>query len=548
MDRRYLCIYLPLWSVNLARKSLGSGGSRGDPRRPENPPGDGAAYASERDASKGMLLVTERASQTIVARCCPAAKKAGVKEGSSLSLARAFLPEATILRFDPSKELSALQELAVWALRFTPVAGVDTDLLLSYRLKRIPDPRYNGLVLDITGTERLHKGEEKLSHTLFQKFTKARIDAKIAIAPTIGAAWALSRFREAKLVIVHGGDLREALSELPIECLRLDPALAASLHGVGIYFVSELLALPRKSLPVRFGMELLRRVDFALGALHETLTVAQAPLAFGLKKSFDVPITKHESLLKVTLLLLEKLAEKLGSRGKTASLFVILLQGRADDGAPFTVTKEFSLHSATRSPSHLRSLLGPLLESCRMPGGVELVAVSARQAEGVLPGQRDFIENDEIKISSEELLNTFVMRLGRSGVNRVELHPSYLPERSYSYAPIGKDPSGKEGAPRPPAFHLLDDRPSYLFGAPEEAQAVSLLPDKPPSRLRWRGKELRILKGAGPERIGIEWWHSPLHGDPDDRDYFKVQDDTGRWLWVFRTRSSQKWFVQGVWA
>jgi protein ImuB len=76
-----------------------------------------------------------------------------------------------------------------------------------------------------------------------------------------------------------------------------------------------------------------------------------------------------------------------------------------------------------------------------------------------------------------------------------------------------------------------------------------MLPDKPPSFIQWRGKKLKILTGIGPERISPEWWGGTLAKETGvTRDYFKVQDECGRWLWVFRDQSTHTWFLHGMWV
>ena len=125
---------------------------------------------------------------------------------------------------------------------------------------------------------------------------------------------------------------------------------------------------------------------------------------------------------------------------------------------------------------------------------------------------------------------------------------------------------------------------------------IAMMPDGPPSWFRWRGMERRITASAGPERIAAEWWTrsagvtrrpargrkafgesyarayerfmlgraatAPAGGRPrarsceadDDepagetRDYFKVQDEQGRWLWIYRVLEQGCWFVHGLWA
>jgi hypothetical protein len=32
------------------------------------------------------------------------------------------------------------------------------------------------------------------------------------------------------------------------------------------------------------------------------------------------------------------------------------------------------------------------------------------------------------------------------------------------------------------------------------------------------------------------------------RDYFRVQDETGRWLWIYRQLPANAWFLQGHWT
>ncbi len=98
------------------------------------------------------------------------------------------------------------------------------------------------------------------------------------------------------------------------------------------------------------------------------------------------------------------------------------------------------------------------------------------------------------------------------------------------------------------------DRPPVLLHRPEPITVMALTPDGPPARLRWRGMEPRITASAGPERIAHEWWHE---GTPPEqarrhevgrRDYFKVQDERGCWLWVYRVVETGRWFVHGLWA
>jgi protein ImuB len=51
----------------------------------------------------------------------------------------------------------------------------------------------------------------------------------------------------------------------------------------------------------------------------------------------------------------------------------------------------------------------------------------------------------------------------------------------------------------------------------------------------------QIVHAVGPERIAGAWWL----GHDKTRDYFDVEDDTGRRWWVFRVLETFKWYLHG---
>ena len=80
-----------------------------------------------------------------------------------------------------------------------------------------------------------------------------------------------------------------------------------------------------------------------------------------------------------------------------------------------------------------------------------------------------------------------------------------------------------------------------------------LNPDGPLLSLTWRGERLELAESVGPEPIARRWWRdvlreSDLTGPGPERQYHRVRDRAGRWLWVFRRTDNGSWFVQGVWA
>jgi protein ImuB len=102
-------------------------------------------------------------------------------------------------------------------------------------------------------------------------------------------------------------------------------------------------------------------------------------------------------------------------------------------------------------------------------------------------------------------------------------------------------------------------RPVRLFAPPEPIEAVLwMVPDDPPSRFSWRRRTHHVSQVDGPERIAEEWWRPDGRltggdGAPDAiRDYYRVEDETGRRFWLFRAGlpgdPPPRWFIHGVFA
>jgi protein ImuB len=64
---------------------------------------------------------------------------------------------------------------------------------------------------------------------------------------------------------------------------------------------------------------------------------------------------------------------------------------------------------------------------------------------------------------------------------------------------------------------------------------------RPPTVLIYQSKSERVTQTWGPERIETGWWR----GRTTCRDYWRVETETGKHLWVFRDLRKRKWFVQG---
>ncbi|WP_415635692.1 DUF6504 family protein, partial [Paracoccus aminovorans] len=97
------------------------------------------------------------------------------------------------------------------------------------------------------------------------------------------------------------------------------------------------------------------------------------------------------------------------------------------------------------------------------------------------------------------------------------------------------------------------DRPIRLLTPPEEIRVLYAIPEGPPARFVWRRQTLRVARHAGPERIAPEWWQD--RPGTRLRDYFRVEDDSGLRLWIYREGLAHdgrggppRWFLHGIFA
>jgi protein ImuB len=173
------------------------------------------------------------------------------------------------------------------------------------------------------------------------------------------------------------------------------------------------------------------------------------------------------------------------------------------------------------------------------------VTLAAVAAEPLGAAQRGLDGREAAEDDLARLADRLEARFGARALRRPTLRESHLPERRVAWAPAF--------APVPVAAAREADRPLRLLEPPEEVRVIHALPDGPPARFAWRRRSRRVLRTAGPERIAPEWWRAAP--GTRARDYWKVEDEEGLRLWMFREGfpgdgrgEGFRWFVHGAFA
>lgn len=162
------------------------------------------------------MLAGRVGSRRLVTAACRLAQDLGLTVGMPVSKAQALVPGLQVLPSDPAADAVSLERLALWVLqRVSPIVAVDP-----------PD----GLVIDSTGADHLHGGEEAMLETLIGRLVMSGVTARAAIADSWGAAHALARHVAAPMHVAEPSTAETLLAPLPLSALRLPPATLASLH------------------------------------------------------------------------------------------------------------------------------------------------------------------------------------------------------------------------------------------------------------------------------------------------------------------------------
>lgn len=476
-----------------------------------------------------LVLVGREGSRRIVTAVSRPAEQAGLRVGMPLTKAHALLPDVLTMPADPAADAAALNRLALWALQhYAPIVA--------------PDPP-DGLVIDTTGADHLHGGEERMLTGLVNRLGASGIFARAAIADTWGAGHAAARFCADPVCIIAPGATSDRVAPLPILGLRIPPDIVTGLHVLGFATIGDVLAVPRAPLVLRFGPLLGRRLDQLQGILSEPVDPLRDPELASVRKVFGEPIGAPETIARYTTALVHDLCLALEKRGLGARRLDLLFH-RVDNSLQAI---RVGTAQPVRDEKRLTRLLTDRIETIDPGFGIEIMDLTATLAEPLVLQQTvsSLIEEEQADIAG--LVDVIANRIGARRLYRMAPVESDVPERSvHRVAPLAPD----DGA----TWQGRWPRPSRLLARPEPIEVMALLPDHPPGAFTWRGLRRLVKRADGPERIFGEWWKRDAELAAV-RDYFQVEDASGERFWLFRSGDEQqvasgmgRWFLHGIFA
>ena len=457
----------------------------------------------------------------------------GLKPGMSLADAKSVAPDVIVEPDDPLATAALLDRLADWCGRYTPWTAVEGE---------------DGIWLDIAGCADLFGGEAALVSDLLTRIRELGFAARAALAPTPGAAWALARFSESSPLVAEG-DTRDAIAMLPVSGLRLEAGVVAALNCLGLRRIGDLYPLSRAAVASRFGEETAQFLDRALGHVDEPISPRRLVAPFRSRLAFAEPIGHADDITRGLKHLLAELSEGLAHASRGGRRFELALF-RVDGSLQYIA---IGTARAARDPAHLIGLFREDLAMVDPGFGIETMVLTATETETLLPEQ-GAMEGD--LGASTESIDVLVDRLGnRLGSGRLHcLQPfeSHLPERAQQLIgdmslihELGNYPQSTRSPLSFRPIRLLVDPEVVALITPEERDG------SPPAMFRWRGQIHQLRRTDGPERICPEWWRQDQGWRGGIRDYWRIENEKGQRLWLFREGDGVEgshWFIHGVFA
>ena len=477
-DRRYLVLHLPQIATNRIRHL--------EPDLAGQPVATWATFGNRR------VLTSVDAPGT------------RLHAGRALADAQAMHPDLVLRPADPDADMAFLQRLAIWSLRYTPLASVDA-----------PD----GLILDVTGCTELFGGEVSFLTQVVESLERGGVTIRAVLAFGVDTGAALARAGRHGVVVSAGEEDRLAAA-LPLDALRLSGDIIAGLNRLGLQRVGDLLRQPRAPLARRFGRPLLDVLDSLSGERRRALPTVRPPPVYSEAVNFLEPIVTRPAIDRALDALLDPLCETLVAAAQGARE-VTLRAFRVDrDVQEITVGTGLP----TRTPAHLRRLFANELERLEPDLGFERMTLEAGVVNDMAAAQNAMSTTGSLgDAARSEALGQLLDRLSqRLPVWRLRARESHWPERSVE----------RVGPFEPVAPHVRrPGQPVRLLARPLPLAVIAEVPDGPPLKLRLDGAVHSVVRSDGPDRIEREWW---CDDGETRRDYYRVELASGTRLWIGR--------------
>ena len=607
--KRLLCLWLPDWPIQrrlaeiqranqLEQTSQPEQANQANAAAPDSPAVPDNAVEDQLAATRPdaaclstppiILWHSDPRRGRVVASACPQAIASGIRLGMPVAQASdlAAMTSAIFEEHNRDADLQSLHKLAIdFQNLISPQTAIESLERFKWHGRHRHDPEC--IVSEIQGVTHLFDDEPQLLAAAARQLQTHGYHARLAIADTLGAAWALANTARSgnrpstespklerpqyTFFIAPSGQTTEALKTLPPSALRLSPDIITTLDRLGVENVGTLLKLPREGLATRLGSGLCDRIAQATGERDEPILAIAAPSDHSATLEMEYP-TDAMDLISDRL---TKLIDEATSALHLLHRGVLRLQCHLQFTTSPPVVLESGLFAPTLDCSHLTNLMLGAIESQRLASKVASMAISVTQ-HAPLSSRQPSIFGPDFETASQDdwtrqsdaarLIDALSGRLGEDRVRGVRDGDDPLPESSIVDFPMTRHrrQSGKKAKPDHRRFGIhtmngmpkssdLGRRPLILLKPPLVITAIATNSNERtagpantfPSAFQIRGRNRQVARHWGPERIETRWWNGPLIR----RDYFRVEMIDAERIWIYCDLAAndqrERWWMHG---
>ncbi len=490
------------------------------------------------ELAREAVVVHEGPSARIVA-ASRLARRAGVRPGLTVAQARNIESGLVDRVRDPEREHTAQEVLFEIAGAFSP---------------RVEDGGEGMVYLDIAAED-----EHSLGQTMMRDMDAAGLPGRVGIAGCKLAARAAAALPRSPNVVAPRGEAR-FLAPLPLNSLLGsdgsgpgsnapegdDQEILHTLKLWGLRTVGDLAGLPAGEIHSRLGERGTALHAAARGIDPAPLTPRPPPPTFRESQTFEWPIDNLEPFLFVARGAVERLTSRLEARGMGCKRLELSLKLEPEGFHEVAI----ELPAPTREARTLLSLVRLHLEA--EPPRAPILGMQL-SAHPDAPREIQLSLLGPAALSPDRLAAVTARLLALLGPNRVgspRTRNGHLPER---FRLADYDP------PPPPRIRL-EPRPGRGMLAvrtlrpPVEVEVLTVgdegnAPCPAPVKINPLPTDERHVRiegavrtAAGPWEIEEGWWREA----PALRDYWDVELRNGAVCRIYRDRSSERWFADGV--
>ena len=449
-----------------------------------------------------------------VAGANPAARSSGIEPGMKLASAFALRADLSTRERQPGLEHQALQTIAVWAYGFSSQVAI-----------RPP----GHVLLEIGGSLRMYSTLSSLRQELQESWSRLGYVVQPAVGLTPMAAHSLTTRSQRNFVSEQSWNpnpdrLRKQVLALPVTLAPVREQTQYDLHLLGIHTVADLMQLPIGEVRLRFGPELCDWLNRLLGRRADPQPVFTLPDRFSHTVELLAEISNSQALLFPVKRQLAELGSYLEQRQLTTRMIRLIFHHRYGDKSQTELA--IITHGVEADGLAFLDLVRLRLESLRLGAAVQRIDLVVERFETLTPVSDDLFAAASTGPALPQLLDRLQARLGNNAVAGLGLNNEHAPEKAWSC-------QAGELREEPECAYSHNRRPPWLLMQDQELSVTGTKPC-------WQGP-LELLSPA--ERIDGDWWGKPLC-----RDYYLARSGSGMLLWIYRERSSNRWFLQGFFS